>query len=143
MSFDANKIIDETDQLAGLDLAHVENHADHVEEDLARPDDLLDVLAVLSGQARVVEEELGEPDHGADGRPDLVRRVGEPGRLEPRRLLGRRLGGEQAGPLDDRLLERVLGLLEIGDVVADDDVADAPRLAVRSCLGSWPDLMPC
>ena len=136
---------------AGLDLRHVEDVVDDVEQVLAAFADVAAIFAYLSGAERAEHagfHDLGEADDGVERRAQLVAHIGQELRFGLVRLFGARLllgvflgeVGEFLGLALQRLLrvaqvgdcrhQPLLALhqlgfvqLEVGDVGADGDVA--------------------
>ena len=110
-------------ELAGLDLGEVEDVVDDDEERFAADADGAGELALLVRQVGH-EQEVGHADDAVHRRADFVAHVGEEFALEPVGRLGRDHGG----------LERDVGALALGDVLAEDgDAADARRWCGSGC----------
>ena len=107
---------------AGLDLRHVEDVVDDVEQVLAALVDVLAVVAVLVAADRAEHlrlHDLGEADDGVERRAQLVAHIGEEARL---RLVGLFGAGlllgvflRQVGELLGLTLERALRGAQVGD----------------------------
>ena len=107
---------------AGLDLRHVEDVVDDLEQVLAALVDVAAIFAIAVGAERAEHarlHDLGEADDGVERRAQLVAHIGEEFRLGlvrllgPGLLLGIFLG--QVGELVGLALERLLRLAQVGD----------------------------
>ena len=110
--------------LAGFHLGQIEDVVDQREQVLAAAEDVPDQRALLVGHLahQAVGEHFGEAHDGVEGRPQLVRHVGEELGLHPARRF-------QLGVL---LLERLLDALEFGDVArGGEDALKAPVAVVE------------
>ncbi len=129
---------------AGLDLRHVENVVDDVEQILPAAADVAAIFAILVGAERAEHarlHDLGKADDGVERRAQLVAHIGEEFRLGLVGLLGAGLfGGVFLGQFGQPLLrgaqvgdrrhqpllavdQLFLVRLERGDVGADRDIA--------------------
>ena len=129
---------------AGLDLGHVENVVDDVEQVLPAAEDVAAIFAILVGAERAEHarlHDLGKPDDGIERRAQLVAHIGEEFRFGLVGLLGTGLfGGILLGQFGQPLLrgahigdrrhqpflavdQLFLVRLERGNVGADRDIA--------------------
>jgi hypothetical protein len=99
-----------------LDPRQAQDVVDHLQQVRSAAVDDVDALALLRVHPRVQGEHLGEAEDRVQRRPQLVRHVGQEGRLGSVGILGRHLGllGRHLG-----LLGRHLGLQQLGGALGD------------------------